>query len=1046
MRKKILILAANPKDATRRRLDEEARDIREGLERAKKRDEFEIVQRWAVRPRDLQRAMLDESPQIVHFTGHSEGAAGLVFEDEAGNAKLVTGNALAKLFKLFKQECECVVLNGCYSLEQAAAIAEHIPYVIGMSKSINEQAAIKFAVGFYDAMVNGRSVEFAFNSGKVAMDLANIGDSDAPVLLMGSVISEPQQAFRNTELSNLVSAIWNLPYEQNNFFTGREEILQTLYKQLNHNKAAASSQIQAISGLGGIGKTQTAIEYVYRHCNEYQSVFWVRAETDLDLRTGFIEIANLLNLPHKDAQNPNNTIQAVKHWLETHSDWLLIFDNANHPEQIKSFCPHRPQGHILLTSCEQTFDTLGIARPIRLQKMLTDEAKDFLFKRTGRDSDQSTEQAAAAKLAKELGYLPLALEQAGAYILAKQISFQDYLKSYLKHRLKLLEKSGPITGNYPESVATTWSLSFREVEAISTEASDLLRISAFLSPDAIPYELFELGASQLGENLANALTAMSDDPIVFHETLAPLTRYSLVQSEPSKKVYSIARLVQEVVRSQMDEESHRLWTQRTINALAHAFPDEQYINWKDCSRLLPHARVIIQSINTEHIESISTALLLNLTGSYLHQQGQYNEAEPLYEHALLLYRRLLNNKHPNVARSLSNMALLYESQGRYSEAEAFLLEALKMLNNDSPDLANCLNNLALLYDSQGRYSEAESLYQEALTRKQCLVDKEHLDIAKTFDNLATVYEHQGHYKKAELFHQKALTMYQQLLGHQHSLIASNLNNLAVCCIFRNNPDKAETFCQEALAMLKQLFGKKHPHIAKTLNNLASVYKAQDRYNEAELSFQDSLAMIKQLLGDEHPDVAIGLNNLALLYNEQGFYSKAEPLFQKSLTMNKKLLGSKHPNIALSLNNLAICLHAQGRYSEAEPLYREALAMRKYLLGYEHPDVENTLKNLEALYNHQGNHNEAQLLHRESLIIQNLVLSKQLLGTRHPSTISSLKDLAEFYANQGYCYEAEQLYQKTLTISENILGPTYSLTKRVRDNLQKLQKPIAKKRK
>ncbi|MEM9007885.1 MAG: CHAT domain-containing protein [Cyanobacteria bacterium P01_F01_bin.86] len=132
--RKILILAANPKDVTRRRLDEEARDIREGLERAKKRDEFEIVQRWAVRPRDLQRAMLDESPQIVHFTGHSDGAAGLVFEDEAGNAQLVTADALAKLFKLFKQDCDCVVLNGCYSLEQAAAIAEHIPYVIGMHR------------------------------------------------------------------------------------------------------------------------------------------------------------------------------------------------------------------------------------------------------------------------------------------------------------------------------------------------------------------------------------------------------------------------------------------------------------------------------------------------------------------------------------------------------------------------------------------------------------------------------------------------------------------------------------------------------------------------------------------------------------------------------------------------------------------------------------------------------------------------------------------------------------------------------------------------
>lgn len=185
---KILILAANPKDTSRLRLDQELRDIEEGLRRAQHRDEFAFAQRLAVRPRDIQRAMLEETPQIVHFSGHGEGAEGLVFEDETGQAKLVSGAALANLFALFADPAEpnpvhCVVLNGCYSAVQAEEIAEHVPYVVGMTKAVGDTAAIEFAVGFYDALGAGRTVEFAFKLGCAAIDLAGKPESATPVLI-----------------------------------------------------------------------------------------------------------------------------------------------------------------------------------------------------------------------------------------------------------------------------------------------------------------------------------------------------------------------------------------------------------------------------------------------------------------------------------------------------------------------------------------------------------------------------------------------------------------------------------------------------------------------------------------------------------------------------------------------------------------------------------------------------------------------------------------------------------------------------------------------
>jgi CHAT domain len=180
--KTILLLTANPKGTAPLRLDQEVRDIREGLQRSQHRDAFRIEQRWAVRPRDVQRAMLDLNPQIVHFSGHGEGEEGLKFEDESGKVKFVDAEALAELFELFADQVECVVLNACYSEVQAEAIYQHIPSVIGMKKAIGDRAALEFAVGFYDAIGAGRSIEFAYKLGCSAIRMAGMPENLTPAL------------------------------------------------------------------------------------------------------------------------------------------------------------------------------------------------------------------------------------------------------------------------------------------------------------------------------------------------------------------------------------------------------------------------------------------------------------------------------------------------------------------------------------------------------------------------------------------------------------------------------------------------------------------------------------------------------------------------------------------------------------------------------------------------------------------------------------------------------------------------------------------------
>lgn len=181
--KKVLFLATNPKGTAPIRLNEELRDIAEGLRRSQMRDHFELEQKWAVRPRDVGRAILDFQPNIIHFSGHATGEEGLVFENEMGEPQIVSGDALTSLLALFKDQIDCVVLNGCYSQVQALVIAQHINYVIGMNKAIGDKAAIEFAVGFYDALGAGYSIDFAYKLGCSAILMHGIQEHLTPVLL-----------------------------------------------------------------------------------------------------------------------------------------------------------------------------------------------------------------------------------------------------------------------------------------------------------------------------------------------------------------------------------------------------------------------------------------------------------------------------------------------------------------------------------------------------------------------------------------------------------------------------------------------------------------------------------------------------------------------------------------------------------------------------------------------------------------------------------------------------------------------------------------------
>lgn len=680
------------------------------------------------------------------------------------------------------------------------------------------------------------------------------------------------------------TSLTNLPFERNPFFTGREKLLNDL-----HAAFAGGGKTQAISGLGGLGKTQTAIEYAYRHRGDYQAIFWVRADSQLALSTGFVEIARLLNLPEKDAQNPDDAARAVRAWLESNPGWLLICDNADQPELVKEFRPRNAQGHTLLTSRAQVFDALGIAKPFEIDVMSREEAVKFLFTRTGRDDDNAVESDAATQVAEELGRLPLALEQAGAFITAKKARFKDYLVSYRKRKLALLNEMRPVTGDYPESVATTWSINFGEVEKVSAASSDLLRVSAFLSPDNIPYELITKGKSELGDALSNALVDVDDDPLALNNVLEPLTRYSFIRLDPDSQTYSIHRLVQEVLKDGMDEDTQSLWAERTVRALNEAFPEVEFRSWTSCRRLLPHAKAGASLIEKWDIALRQAARLLNQAAYYSYKRGQYSEAESLYLRALAIDEKRLGPDDLEVAIDVNNLGLLYHAQGRYLESKSLSERSLvireKALGPDDVLVAVSLNNLAFSYLALGQTTEAEPLLSRSLAIRQKALKPDDPNLGTALNNLAALYRVQGKYAEAQPLYEHSLRLREMGLGSDH------------------------------------------PDVAQTLNNLALLHQGQEKHEEAESLFRRSLAISERALGPDHPDVAQGLYNLADLYRILVRYNEAEPLLKRSLAIFETALGAQHPNVASILETYAAVLRAMKRNDEASEMETRAKAIR-----------------------------------------------------------------------------------------------------------------------
>jgi len=765
-------------------------------------------------------------------------------------------------------------------------------------------------------------------------------------------------------------SLWYVPHQHNAFFTERAGILQQIQDTfLAQRTGSVARQPLALTGLGGIGKSQIAAEYAYR-CRRHvyedpfpvHTILWLQASSRQALMADMTAIAQVLDLPGKDAANIQQVVAAFKVWLTELTRWLLIFDDVEDFNLLKDMLPDEIQGRVLVTTSSQATGTF--ARAIPVEPLHTDAGARLLLRRAKRISIESPlEQAAPADVASArtlsdmLGGLPLALDQAGAYI-EESVSLARYIQLYQnqKERLELLKRRGIVvshTSEHPESVVVTLSLSMQKARKQHPMARDILRFCAFLQPDAIPEELFQSdGGFQF-------------DSTVFSESIAALQRYSLVRQQTQEQTISMHRLVQTVVSDRMDANLSKQWRVRVMRTLNATFPEGDFHEWAQCGRLLPHVVGCATWAEHELPSTLEVAALLCKAGVYLRERGQYADAEPL-----LLRARSICELHAG---------------------------------GESLETAKVLDALTNLYWHQGKYAQAEPLCQQARLVRERQLGPEHLETATSLNNLAVLYQLQGKYAQAEPLCRRVLEIREKQLGEAHPNTAASLNNLANLCQLQGKYDEAEPLYQRAIAITERCLGDDHPDTAMNLSNLAALYRRKSEYEQAELLYQRAIAIRKKHLGVDHPDTAMSLNNLAILYKDQGKYEQAEPLYQEALAIRERRLGTDHPDTARNLDGLASLYWKQGRHEEAKSLYHRALAIKEKHLGGDHPDTARSLYGLAQLYQQTGDYEQAEAFYRRALAIQ-----EQRLPAEHPHLQETKTTYAELLRETGRHVEANSL--------------------------------------
>ena len=758
------------------------------------------------------------------------------------------------------------------------SVAERLSWVEKRSASRREDMAYSL-LGIFDISmpaIYGEGERNAFRRLRDEIDRYSKNHLlDAPLQVQSMLFPAEQQK------AAIIHPKWIVPLERNPHFTGRGLELAWLEEKLFSENRTAKL---AITGLGGVGKTQLVLELLSRISDKRKNclIIWIMASNLESLHQSYVDVALQLKIPGSENEKAD-----VKRLVQEHlskedvGQWLLVFDNADDIEMwmakpgsvnvasqntepqcrdLIEYLPRSEQGSVVFTTRDRK--TAAKLAPHNVMKVseLSEEAAMELLKSYLHDHDLAKQRHDAISLVAELTYLPLAIVQAAAYISQTGITLSDYLSllsGQEEEAVELLSQDFEDNTRYrnvKNPVVTTWLISFEQIQRCDSLAVEYLSFMACIEPKNIPQSL-----------LPPATTRKK-----LFDAIGVLNAYSFVTrtSTSTDSVLKLHHLVHLAMRNWLlENEKMYQCISQALQHLAKIFPIDKHENRRLWRSYLPHA--IYAIVSTRKHQNIKDRLaLLEKVGMCLHRDGRYTEGENALEEVMEIRKKELGIKHPDTLRSMNSLASALRCQGKYKAAERMSLQALEgrkcLLGLEHPDTLFSMNSSAIVMQEQGKLEPAEQMIRQALGIRKKLLGVEHRDSLFSMNSLAIVLRELGKYEAAEHMIQQALRGRTKMLGIEHPETLSSMSHLSVILRLQRKYETAEEMCRKVLERREKALGVEHPITLTSISALVVVLQDQKRFEEAEELCRRALEGREKKLGAKHPDTLRSLFLLATL--------------------------------------------------------------------------------------------------------------------------------------------------------------------------------------
>jgi tetratricopeptide (TPR) repeat protein len=810
------------------------------------------------------------------------------------------------------------------------------------------------------------------------------------------------------------AGIWGRIPQRNRNFTGRRELLERLHDGLANQVTAVVPH--ALHGLGGVGKTQVAIEYAHRFRGEYELVWWISADQPVLLMSSLAALAPHLGLPSATAIGIDDCALAVIDALQRgypYARWLLIFDNADLPKDILELLP-KGSGHILITSrnhqWQDVVDTVAVDVFTRI------ESVEFLRKRV----PGLITETDAELLAHELGDLPLALEQAGALQAETGMSAQEYLRK-LREQATLLLGEGR-QSEYPVSMTAAWSLSVSQLRDSLPEAIELLRCCAFFGPEPVPVDVFVPVSDSIGAEpllaVDTRLRQLLSDPVLLSRAVNQLGRYALVRLDDWSRTVQVHRLVQALLRDELDAaEQERIRHEVHLllaTAVLNRDPDENR-NWDRYYELLAHAtpsRVI--SCPDPAVRKFCLDLV-----RYLYSSGDYKTSRSLVEQLLAEWEGNPDYGIRDVLIARMHLGIVLRALGEdtYDLNRATLFEMEKHLGQDDRETLVLANSHGADLRARGEFSSALDHDKESLERNRRIFGDSSRVTLRCMNNLALDYGLVSDYKTAREIYVETLQL-QHLPESGVSALEVLLARGGLARIVRLSGayEDASYLGSDTVAFGRVSLRPDHPSTLQMANDLAIARRRAGAIDEALDMARENYAQELRIFGPDHRDTLAAAMSLANAYRTKDQVDKGFEYIENAASKYPTIYGTTHPYSYGSSVNLALLLRVRGEPEAARRLDEAALVGFDARLGRDHHFSLTCALNLASDMAALHDYREARALGEDTM--RRLA---RLLGEEHPLTLAAAANLTLDLRSVGDGDEAEQLQQSTIEGFARTLG-------------------------